>query len=277
MYHTRYAKGPAQVLYRIFIQPTLSEVQQTSTKSRITASYPTIYGNQIHSQPIVPSKRTFSTTPPRHVKTRAPEPRAEKWDEEITSQYIYLVNPQTNKLYADRETGRAEPPRSKSDILSQLNKNTHRLVQFPSQEGENDLGFIPVCKIIDKKAVYAEGKRRKAESKDRKKVEAKGRSTKTLELNWAIDGNDLGHRLDRVAQFLSEGRKVEIVLASKKRGRKATAVECEELLEKVRKCVEGVPGAKEFKGMEGKIGGFAVMSFQGKVVQQEAKGDIEGG
>ena len=131
---------------------------------------------------------------------------------------------------------------------------------------------IPVCKIVSKKEAHQQQERRKNEAKEKRKASAVTSSVKTLELNWAIDPNDLAHRLDRIQEFLSEGRKVEIILAAKKKGRKANAEECEGVLQKIRTVVKGIDGAKEERPMEGKLGGFSTLSFAGRPpkVQREA-------
>ena len=54
------------------------------------------------------------------------------------------------------------------------------------------------------------------------------------------------------------------MLASKKRGRKATLAECEGLLEKIRGVADEVGGAKVLKEFEGKMGGFATVVYQGR-------------
>jgi translation initiation factor IF-3 len=95
--------------------------------------------------------------------------------------------------------------------------------------------------------------------RDAEKAKAKaarrggGAGTKTLELNWAIDKGDLGHRLDKMKTFLEKGLKVEIVLASKRRGKQATEEEAQLLLRKIKDAVKEVDGAKEMKPMEGKL------------------------
>ena len=121
-----------------------------------------------------------------------------------------------------------------------------------------------MCKVVSKKEEYAAEKRRKEQQKEIKQAAAKERSVKTLELNWAIDGNDLAHRLEKVKTFLEEGRRVEVVLAAKKRGRKASKEECADVLAKIKTVAEGVKGAKEAKPMEGPVGGFATLVWQGK-------------
>lgn len=182
--------------------------------------------------------------------------RQEKRNEQISSQLVYLIDNETNTISPE--------PRTRFDLLRRLNQTTHRLIQFDTEhEG------LPVCKIVSKKDEYEKAKRLKEASKERKKTLGAVQSLKTLELNWAMDPNDLGHRLDKIVEFLTEGKRVEIILASKKRGRKATPEECEEVLRKIRKAVDGVNGAKEAKEMEGKIGGFATLFFIGRTGQQQ--------
>lgn len=200
----------------------------------------------------------------RQVKTRAPEVRTERWNEEITSPFVYMVDPQTNNLYVDPVTKELPRPQTRYDVLSRLNLGEQRLVEVSQLEDGS-----AVCKIVNKKDAYAQERRKKAEAKDRKKAEATANSLKTLELNWAMDQNDLGHRLGRIAAFLAEGRKVDIILAAKKKGRKATEGECNEVLAKIRKTVDSVNGAKETKPMEGRLGGFVTLSFQGRMLQQQ--------
>ena len=159
-----------------------------------------------------------------------------------------------------------DSPRTRYDVIREVDRTTHRLVQIPGAERDG----LPVCKIVSKKEEYEREKRLKQDAKDKKKAEAASKSTKTLELNWAVDQNDLGHRLDKMSEFLAEGRKVEIILASKKKGRKATPAECQDVLKRIRETVDGVSGAKEAKSMEGKLGGFATMFFLGRAQQTQA-------
>ena len=123
---------------------------------------------------------------------------------------------------------------------------------------------IPVCKIVSKKDYHKQQEKRKADAKEKRRASALTSSVKTLELNWAIDANDLSHRLNRAQEFLAEGRKVEIVLAAKKRGRKASPEECQGVLKRIRGVVGGVDGAKEERPMEGKLGGFSTLYFAGR-------------
>lgn len=248
--HICHAGSPMKALYSIFVQPTLSASRTRRPQLTRNAQAPR---NQLHKQ----QTRAFATSQPLGLlrkNSRPAEVREQKWNEEITARVIQLVNPDTKSL---------EEPVTRYDVLKSLDLKTHRLVQLTPDDPEDRNG-IPVCKIVSKKEEYAADKRRKEQQKESKQAAAKERSIKTLELNWAIDGNDLAHRLEKVKGFLEEGRRVEIVLATKKRGRKATLAECEEVLEKIREVAGSVKGAKEAKELEGKVGGFATMVIQGK-------------
>jgi len=251
--HISHTTTPMKALYSIFVQPALTtprpQLHILSRNATARTAAPTT--------PL--TRRAFTTTPPLHLSKKKParlaEVREQKWNEEITARMIQLVNPETNAL---------DEPATRYDVLANLDLKTHRLIQL--SEGKP----YPVCKIVSKKEEYAAEKRRKDAQKEIKQAAAKERSVKTLELNWAIDGNDLAHRLEKVRTFLEEGRRVEIVLAAKKRGRKASKEECQEVLEKIRAVAEGVRGAKEAKAMEGAVGGFATLIWQGKAGAAQA-------
>jgi len=175
---------------------------------------------------------------------------------------IYLVDPETGKLEVDPKT-EASKPVTRYDVMKNLDTKLYRLVQL-SPDDDPEHWDKPICKIVSKKSVYESEQRKKAQQKEAKAIKSKEQSLKTLELNWAIDPNDLGHRLDKVKEFLAEGRKVEIVLASKKRGRKASAQECKDVLDKIKTAAGKVQGAVEAKPFEGKMAGFGTVVLQGK-------------
>ncbi|OQO14720.1 hypothetical protein B0A48_00101 [Cryoendolithus antarcticus] len=248
LFRTQYDEGTAGVMQRAGIEGWDVEFK----RKRI--------------EPLPYKRLKGESTHPSLLAAPRPTPtakRTQKHDSEITARYIQLVDPSTNRLYEDHATQQPLPPRTLRGVLATLDFKTHRLIQVSPDEPRNR-DFIPVCKIVEKKDEYRREKLRKEAQKESKALQAKTNSVKTLELNWAIDGNDLSHRLDRVKVFLEEGRKVEIVVASKKKGRKATAAECEGLLGRVREVVDGVKGAREVKGFDGKMGGFGVMVLQGK-------------
>ncbi|PNS18212.1 hypothetical protein CAC42_7581 [Sphaceloma murrayae] len=122
--------------------------------------------------------------------------------------------------------------------------------------------WIPVCKVENKIEAAAKARAKEAERKEQRKLAPEG--VKIMELNWAIGANDLGHRLKKVEGFLKGRRRVEVVIAPKRRGKTATSEEAEEVLRKVRECVAAVEGAKETRPMQGQVGGVASLMIEGK-------------
>lgn len=223
--------GVAQALYQTFVQPTLSKTIPRQPNSR----YQLPTGRC----------RPFSTTKPL--------PRTHAWNSEIEAHRIWVVNPETDKLL--------ESPRLRDDVLRELDPKTHTLVEVGLSPDVTKEEHIPVCKILTRKGIFEAEKRKKAAAKERKK--STPAAMKTIELNWAIDSKDLSHRLSKAVGFLQEGRKLEIVLASKKRGRKASPQECEEVLARVKGLMDEVEGVREVQAFEGKLGGVATWMMQG--------------
>lgn len=115
-----------------------------------------------------------------------------------------------------------------------------------------------VCKILNKKEFYQMDKARRKSQKKKTPV-----VVKELELNWAIDGNDLTHRLNKLQEMLEKGMRVDVLLAGKRRARKATMQEAVEVLRRIRERVAQIDGAREWKTMEGEIGREAHLFFEG--------------
>ncbi|KAF7862681.1 hypothetical protein EAF04_007554 [Stromatinia cepivora] len=243
MSNTRCVFNAASALRRVFLAP----IEHLSTlllrtptfSSRLTTIHPTLI-----------QQRTLL----KSTSNAVPEQRLPR-DEEITDLYLRLKNAE-QKLDAPVRT---------SEILKSINLKTHMLqIIAYSEDGEP-----PIAKIIDKQEA-ARQKRLAKKSKNPAAV------TKTIEMNWAIERNDLGHRLERIREFLERGNKVEVVLAGKKKGRKATEEEAEGVVGRVREFVEEVSGARESRKMEGKVGVQAVLYFEGRVPKKERKEEEEG-
>ncbi|KAF1345672.1 hypothetical protein BDV97DRAFT_358806 [Delphinella strobiligena] len=76
----------------------------------------------------------------------------------------------------------------------------------------------------------------------------------------------------RVEEFLREGRRVEVLLAKRKGGRRATEGECRGVVDRILETVEGVEGARQVKEMEGKLAGLVTLFFEGpKKVAEKGK------
>jgi translation initiation factor IF-3 len=262
--HVRYGHSTAKALYQVFVAPMVCNASSRAPTRHNSKDL--LYRQRPYASPSL--RRSFAQSAILETKTREPERRTQKWDEEITAKLIQLVDPETNQLPRDPVTQELiDSTRTRYDVLNTLDRTTHRLVQLSPDEPDNRR-FVPVCKIVNKKEAFDQEKRKKTQAKERHKESVKANTVKTLELNWAIDGNDLAHRLERVGEFLSDGRKVEIVLAAKKRGRKATQAECQDVLGKIQRTLAAVPGAKEVKPLDGKLGSFATMVLQGRALAQ---------
>lgn len=152
------------------------------------------------------------------------------------------------------EDNSLKPPVPLFDVLDTLDRKLYTLVQVSPPESDG----IPVCKIYNREALRQAERARIKPPKDPISL------TKQLELNWAIDPNDLRHRLNKMQEFLEQGRRVEVILAAKRKGRKATEEEAQSLLQRLRDRAKELDGAKEWKDMQGKVLGQASLFFEGK-------------
>ncbi len=167
------------------------------------------------------------------------------------------------------EDNTLSPPQYTSRVLNSIDRQNEMLVMVaqPNRDADSDsTQAYPVCKILSKKAVREAEKSRQK----KKKNELPVATVKTIELNWAIDPHDLGHRLQRVKDFLNKGWRVDVVMAGKKRSRRATPEEMKVLVARVREVMKEVEGAKEWRGMEGALGGVATVFLEGKVSEKDS-------
>ena len=117
-----------------------------------------------------------------------------------------------------------------------------------------------VVKVVAREELLKEVAQREQALKDFQK-KSKQLKPKQLELNWAISGHDFEIKLAQMADFLDKGKKVEILLAPKKRQRRATEEEAQEVIKKLRDKIDEV-GAREVKTMEGALLGQATLTVQ---------------
>lgn len=144
-------------------------------------------------------------------------------------------------------------------LLSSINRETEHVRRV--SDGENG---IPIVKVITKQSLIDMINAKEMLAKKKEISEP----TKQVELNWAIDGNDLAYRLKRIEEFLRGGKRVEVMIAPKRKGRRAEREEIMVLIEKIKECVQGVEGASEWKPMEGQLGKVVEMYFKGTEQKQ---------
>ncbi|KAL9076991.1 MAG: hypothetical protein Q9161_000624 [Pseudevernia consocians] len=201
--------------------------------------------------------QSLANSGPNSKESIGPKDGRRPRDEEIKASKVYMVGAKDHGL---------TEPRFLSEVLNMRDRDEKgRPTQFlqivvpPSEERP-----YPICKMYDKTAT------REVEEAKRKAMKAtKTKSQeKQLEFNWVVSDHDLGHRMARLKEFLEKGWRVEIVFGSKrKKGwnqkREASPEEANNVLEKIRKTVSEVEGAKE-RQMQGKVGQEAILCFEGK-------------
>ncbi|KAL2803287.1 translation initiation factor IF-3, C-terminal domain-containing protein [Aspergillus granulosus] len=234
MKHIRGLISTTQALRQIFLVP------QTIPRARFT-----LPGHvQISSQP-----RTFHSSSPRSRyrgpgASETPNKPGQLKDEAIRAQYVRLVN----------EDGNLDPPEKLSDILRSIERPANFVLQVSPNSHTNE---PPVCKIVNR-ALLAEAERASAKAARAAKV-----SVKQVELNWAIDNNDLTHRLKQITTFIEKGAKVEICLLRKRHKRAPTIEEVKSVMDKVLQTVKDA-GAVQTKAMEGEPGKRLTLSVKKK-------------
>ena len=120
----------------------------------------------------------------------------------------------------------------------------------------------PVVQIADKDELRKQVRDKEKHVKEQQK-ESRDKKPKQIEMNWAIDGHDLEIKLKQLESFLEKGKKVEILLAAKRRGRKAELAEGMALLKQIRARMAEMD-AKEVKTMEGEVLKQATLIVQKK-------------
>lgn len=241
MKSSRCAFSTAVALHRVFIAPIeLVRPRESVQVTRRTISSISTSGPRCRAKAprlLLPHQQKYYASSAA-VKSRLPR------DDEIKAWSISLVG----------EDGKLQDPRPTLDVLDSIDRKRDSLVVVVPGEP----GVPPICKIMNKEAM-------RAAEKAKLKGARGGVTEKTIELNWAIDGNDLSHRLVKLKGFLGKGFRVEVVLGAKRKGRKATVEEAETLIQRVKEAVGEVEGAKESKPMDGKLLGVLMMQFEGKL------------
>jgi translation initiation factor IF-3 len=250
--------GTSRALYRVFVAPNL----------RFPTSIPIFYAPAFASPS--PSPSLTSRTQTRGKKLTKDVAR-----HALTDHYILDKAIETPRINLVDEDGTFYPNVSLADVLYDMDKTRNHLVQLTPAKldefGRYDPDDLPTCRITNKIHLREQHERKLDIARRNAKGLGAGPAPKMLELNWAIAGGDLKHRLGRLKDFLLEGRKVELLLGPKYRGRGATQEEAEGMLEAVRAAVAECKG-KEVK-CEGVVGGVMKIVFEGeKTKKQKSKG-----
>lgn len=244
-------RSSSQALYHVFVRPSLCLQSPTSAARKAIAS-PFIIPFSI------PQARYAS----RNVKfvPNGNEPYGIR-DESIRSRVISLRD----------EHGTFHPNVYLKSVLANIDRATQRVVLL-KPANPNDPESLPVCAIMTADEIAAQKKKMKMEEKVRARKK-RLLDPKQLEINWGTDKNDLETKMKRMVDFLQQGRRVEILLAPKKRRAQSwTQGEAADLVSGIKNKALQVDGTKEYKKPDGKLGARLMLYYEGKEL---AKSDVE--
>ncbi|KAJ4305746.1 hypothetical protein N0V90_001277 [Kalmusia sp. IMI 367209] len=248
--------GTSRALFRVFVAPNLAP------RLPLQPQRAHVLARSIPFLPITSSRTKVGGSSKRPKRQALSD--IYTFDNAITAHYINLID----------ESGKFIPNIHIDSVLPRIKRVTHHLLQISDGKydefGDPDPDHLPTCKIVSK--IDLRNQYNKKLDIERKVT--KGPSTKNLELNWAIAGGDLKHRLEKLKGFLREGRKVEILLGPKRRGKKATEAECQNVLKAVRDAVDECKGAGEMK-REGTVGGVLTLVLQGRKLKEDKVDETE--
>lgn len=255
---THHISSTSIALFRVFIAPNLR------TTTTVPLTFAPAFASHVFSAPPI--------SYPSHCQIRTKTyQKKDTTRHALTDHYVLnnaIPSPVVNLVAED---GTFTPNVRTADAIRSMNYVTHYLMQVSAGKvdefGEPDPNDIPTARIISKMALRE--KHQKTLETARKLAKSQGSaSVKNLELNWAIAGGDLGHRLEKLKGFLREGKKVEVMFGPKRRGKKATEQQAEGVLKAVRDAVGECKGANEAKS-EGVVGGVLTVVFEGRKLEEK--------
>jgi translation initiation factor IF-3 len=254
---THHISSTSRALYRVFVLPNLRTPSSSGIPIQFAPAFAPTYGPPSIPVPVTP----LNQAQVRHKSYAKKDTRRHALSDYFTVDNA-ITAPRVN--FVDAE-GRFFEDVATLDALNSFNKVTHHLVQVTpgrvDEYGAPDPAHPPVCRVVSKMDLRAQHEK-KVEVARKQAKGVTGPPQKNLELNWAIGGGDLKHRINKLEQFLLEGRRVEVLLGPKKKGRKATEEEADTVFKAVMSAADQCK-AKEIK-REGKLGAVFTVIFEGK-------------
>ncbi|KAF7559472.1 hypothetical protein G7046_g4683 [Stylonectria norvegica] len=269
-----------RALYRVFVSP-LERRHEASVGRQLL---PLLHSRRslppsgvVSSLHLLPQQSRSFVTPTRRLHAAelgvSPDKEERTFDKRFTTKHDIEKSgrdrmPQDHEITDPRimvlDNGKFEGPVMTRHVLSRLDAASEslRMVQpyVPARPKDSVVQEFAICKIVNKKDEYA----RQRELKERKRVQrATTTKSKELELNWAIDGNDLNTKLRQLSNFLGKGMKVEVIFGKKKSSKKVDEAAAAQVVATVRKSIEEL-GAKETKLADGSVGKTLRLYLEGK-------------
>ena len=250
MKHSRSHLTPSQCLLRVFLPakqyppvrppPLTPKLRVQPIRRSITLNARSIAGTTDAE-----GKVFVSADPLRHLIK----------DEAIESNAVRVV----------QDDGKLGVPQRLDRLLHQIDRSDKGkvIIQLSKPNPQTEMCTVKIC---DREPLEkAEYNKQKA-LKQKQKMQ-KDQSPKQIELNWAISENDLLHKMTQLEAFIGKGRKVEIIIAAKRRQRKASEEEANNLLKTLRDKFTELD-AKEVSPMEGAVLKQAVLMVRKKPTEQ---------
>lgn len=252
MRHSRLLQTPGEALLRVYA-PSCHRLILRRTFVRRTSAPPSR-----NNQPFPPSPSPYRHNPRSALRDPEPQVQPPVLSEEDKKLAPFKLNARIEALNVQlkQEDGKLSKPVPTEDVMSGLVDD--QVLMELSPEGQ--FPGAAVCQITTKQELLAQVAQRNRAVQELQK-QMRQSKPKQIELNWAISEHDLELKLKQMAEFLDKGKKVEVLLAARKRQRRATAEEGQTVLDKVRSKIEEV-GGKEFKDMEGRLLGQVILSVQ---------------
>lgn len=154
-------------------------------------------------------------------------------DEAIESRWVQVK---------DAKTGQIDKPLRLESLIASIDRSTQSVILVSMKGPTPDTALVAVQARSELLGLV--------QSRQTKKSTAV--KVKQIELNWAISQHDLELKLKKMGEFLAKGNRVEMLLANKKRQRRAERDEAEATLRKVREKIQEL-GAGEMK-LQGSVG-----------------------
>lgn len=185
------------------------------------------------------------------------KPRVYITKDDIKKEFILDEDIQAYQVHVkDPETGKLNPPERLLAVLSTIDRNT-QVVRALATSGDGPT----VVEIINRATLVERLKNKEISALESARA-TRAKKPKQIEVNWALSSNDLQFKLRQLREFVGKGKRVEILLASRKRQRKATPEEAENVVKEIQKAISEIEGCREVAPMEGRIGGQALMIVQ---------------
>ncbi|PSS00771.1 hypothetical protein BD289DRAFT_423269 [Coniella lustricola] len=268
---------------RIFVPallPAATQQIRAATWDRSFGGAGTWGANNTRAAPAKRGPAAFDRPPqmsplPRRPKKNASAPRVVAKlgrlprDDEIRPPFVHL-----KELSSDGREMLSEPQRVK-ELLQEIDTKTHSLqvIHMPDLEDPNPSALKwPIAVIINKK----EELQRQQHEKEQRKKQAATNKEKELEINWSMTQHDLEHKVKNMQRFLAKGYKVQVLFQKKRKAKvQSTEKEAQALVDRVVEGTLEVPGAKEWKGREGKLLNTLKLFLQGKAQEAPSGASID--